>query len=505
MDIQDENERKKSKKEAEKILADISAQIANETNKSLQRGSEELDAGLQFFLDKVGRIEKVGYEQSKGNMFEYIENLKIMRNIANQGEKMPDIQPITDLPKESGGYGGHMDPADFRIMRKGERVQLTQAKVHNNPQSTVKDMLNPKYKGMKFLVPTDQVEATKDALKKAYENNKMTYTQYRLCLKRLETKGLRDHKTGVSSGGTTTDEICALKGKNGRISVKKAEAFAKELQQEQYYRELQGQVVSGAIGGGLAAGIIATTANLFAVYKDEKELKQALKDIGLLTAKGAVAGAVKSAIATIIRRKGATAIPILKNSNVATAIASAMIECGIAVHAYAKGEISKEELVEAVGMTIVRTTATYYFTEAIASSGISASLGVTSAIGMFAPMAAFMAMQYTAMTFLAIGNNSMLRAEEHRRVAALYREAIQSIVEYRQNVDKALENHTKHRQLMMIEFLNIVDDNVLDEQNYSKAIIASVCFAKQLNFDLKHANFEEFKKAMNSNQPIDWG
>ena len=342
MNIRENDERKKSKIEAEKIFSDVSAQIANEVNRPLQNGSDQLSDGLALFLDKVNRTQKVGFEQSKGNMFEYIENLKLMRNLSNEGKELPKIQPITDLPKEYGGYGGHTDAADFRFMRNGERTQLTQAKVHSSPQLVVKDMQNPKYKGMKFLIPTDQLNATKEALKNAYKKDKISYTQYRLYLKRLEDNGLCDHKSGVSSGGTTNEELYSLRGNNNRVSVAKAEAFAKKLEQEQFYRELQGQVINGAIGGGLAYGIISMTTNLFEVYKDEKELKQALKDIGLATAKGTVTGAAKGFLATLLRRKGASALPALKNSNVATAIASAMVECGIAIHAYAKNEITKE-------------------------------------------------------------------------------------------------------------------------------------------------------------------
>ena len=366
-------------------------------------------------------------------------------------------------------------------------------------------MQNPKYKGMKFLIPTDQLNATKEALKNAYKKDKISYTQYRLYLKRLEDNGLCDHKSGVSSGGTTNEELYSLRGNNNRVSVAKAEAFAKKLEQEQFYRELQGQVINGAIGGGLAYGIISMTTNLFEVYKDEKELKQALKDIGLATAKGTVTGAAKGFLATLLRRKGASALPALKNSNVATAIASAMVECGIAIHAYAKNEITKEELTEAIGMTVVRTTATYCFTEAVASTGISASVGLAGAMSFFLPMAVFMTMQQVVMSFASACHSSILRAEEHRRVAALYNEAAEAMRKYRHNVDMVFENYTQHRQLVMIEFLNIVDENMLDEKNYVRAIIASVCLSKQLNLDLKHTSFDEFKKVMNSNEDIEWG
>lgn len=504
MDKKEQEERKASRKEAEKIISEVSAQIANETNKSLQNGSDELATGIEMFLHKTDRLQNVGFEQAKGNAFEYIENMKLMRNIANDGKALPKTQPITDLPKAYGGQGGHTDPADFRISRIGERTQLVQAKFHNNPRNTVKDMMNPKYKGMKFLVPSDKVDATRVVLQEAYQNKEITYSQYKSLLGRLETSGLHDHKTGISSGGTTTEEIYALKGRNGKISFSKAEAYAKKIDQEQFYRELNGQVISGAIGGGLASAIIATTTNLFDVYRDEKELEQALKDIGIATAKGTVAGAIRGAIATLLRRKGASMIPPLKSGNVAVAIASAIMECGEAAYAYAKGEITKEELAEAVGMTVVRTTATYYFTEAIASSGIASSFGVAGATGLFLPMAAFAAMQHTAMSFLQVCNASMLKAEEHRRVAELYEESIRSMNSYRQTVNKVLDNYTRHRQYVMIEFLDIVDSNMLDENNYARAIVASVCFAKQLNMDLKYANFEEFKAAMNADKDIEW-
>lgn len=502
--MNDNNETLIPKEEAEKLFSDISAQIANESNKNLQNGSDELSEGIEIFLTKAQHSKKVGFEQSKGNMFEYIENMKLMRNIANEGKERPAIQPVTDLPKSQGGQGGHTDPADFKIIHVGTKAQLTQAKVHSNPNDTVKDMLNPKYMRMKFLIPSDQVDGTKEALLKAYKNEKISYYQYKSCLKRIEESGLTDHKTGVSSGGTTTEEIYSLKGRNGKVSIRKAEEFAIRLNQQQFYKELQSQTIKGAISGGISSGIIAITSNLFSLYKDEKELNQAIKDVGLATAKGTAIGAIKNTISTLLRRKTSSAIPSLKNGNVATAVSSAIVECSMAAYAYAKGEITKEELIEAVGLTVVRTTATYYFTEAIASSGISASVGVTGAAAFFLPMTIFMCMQHTIMSFLIVCNDSMLKAEEHRRIAKVYNEASQAAREYRNTVDKALTGYTQHRQLVMIEFLNMVDNNMLDDKNYVKAIISCMCFAKQLNLDIKYTNFDEFRKAMISEDDINW-
>ena len=107
-------------------------------------------------LYKAGKVTNVGFEQSKGNLFEYIEAAKLQTKMANRGELF-DRNPVTDLPESRGGYGGHTAPDDFRMQKAGRIVGRGQAKYNNNPRMTAENFVNPKYMDMQRIAPIDSI------------------------------------------------------------------------------------------------------------------------------------------------------------------------------------------------------------------------------------------------------------------------------------------------------------------------------------------------------------
>lgn len=100
-------------REEKNLEGQAGAFVGNAASRMYQGNRTAIDS-MRELLYKAGKISKVGFEQSKGNLFEYIEAAKLQTNMANCGERF-DRNPVTDLAAGRGGYGGHTAPDDFRI------------------------------------------------------------------------------------------------------------------------------------------------------------------------------------------------------------------------------------------------------------------------------------------------------------------------------------------------------------------------------------------------------
>ena len=131
--------------------------IGNEFSKSVQHGTQKAIEGMDLFRAKGGKLVKVGYDQAKGNLFEFIEAAKLTKNMANAGVADFDKFPVTDIPVERGGFGEHTAPDDFRLKKNGRIIGRGQAKVNNDPHTAAVNFTNKKYYGMQKNTTIDSV------------------------------------------------------------------------------------------------------------------------------------------------------------------------------------------------------------------------------------------------------------------------------------------------------------------------------------------------------------
>lgn len=86
------------KKDQEGVRNQVGAQAGNYMSRNVQMGSDTAMESMGELLYKAGKVSNVGFDQSKGNLFEYIEAAKLQTNMANHGEFF-DKNPVTDLPE----------------------------------------------------------------------------------------------------------------------------------------------------------------------------------------------------------------------------------------------------------------------------------------------------------------------------------------------------------------------------------------------------------------------
>lgn len=111
----------------------------------------------------------------------------------------------------------------------------------------------------------------------------------------------------------------------------------------------------------VTTGIVSGVSNCFAVLNDEKELSAAIRDVTKDVAKGAIRGGVTGTLSSAIRHKGIKAGNILlSDSTAATIMAGGIIDGGVALYAYAKGEIDGSGLVHQLTDTTIKSVSTIF-------------------------------------------------------------------------------------------------------------------------------------------------
>ncbi len=468
----------------------LADQIASDATKHIQTGTDVTVDAMKHFVWKGERCANVGYEQAKGNLYEYIENAKFVRNYANSGNGVLDKMPVTDLPESRGGFGGHTAPDDFRVIRDGKELFQAQAKVNNDVHNTAVNFVNPKYEGMQRITTADQYENVIAELDKMAAKGEISRAAYQDAVTNIRQR-LTDDSSGVTSGGTTTKELLQFKGRDGKIDVDAVRSYARKFEMQQMSHEVASSAINGMASRAIMTGVISGVSNLFDVYKDKKTLNQALKETGLAVKDSAVKGGLVGAGSAILRFIGLKQeITALSRGNVATAMASAIVDCGVSIYAYSKGEISKEKLQKELQSTIISASSAYYFTEAL-----KATLGVSS--GVFLPMAIYSVTSSMIMATRALIKQARLNAQEYNRIAELLKEETRVLKEYRKELNREFAKFRNERKQAMDDFLYAFDNCAFNTLDYSGAIDSMIILSNNLGFALQHKEFKDFDAAMN--------
>ena len=469
------------------------AHIANSMTESVQNGSDAARVGSDLLRAKGEKLANVGYEQGKGNLFEYIENAKFMRNYANAGNSSLQSIPVTDAPKSLGGLGEPHSPADFRIVYENRVHEEVQAKVNNNVHDTAVNFTNGKYAGMQRITYSDSYEDVKETLDNMLAKGELSKSAYNDCISNLRT-GLTDDKTGITSGGTSKAEIEQFRDANGKINSEAVRRYANSFEYKQYGFEIASGSINGAVAGGIMAGIITGTQELFAVYKDEKKLSEAMENLKCAAKKGALRGGGTGFLSSVLRIFGTKhAIPVIADATAATTIAASVIDCGASIYAYAKGEINASKLQEEIKDTAIKASATIYFTKAI-----GLTLGSTG--GVFLPIAIYSISSYVLLTTKAIMKQAKLNAQEYDRLASLHDESTALVKQYRQKLNEEFGRYRADKKNIMDNFIINFDNGLFSTHNYNDAIDSIVKLSNQMHYSIKNHEFNDFCDAMKNKE-----
>ena len=227
-----------------------------------------------------------------------------------------------------------------------------------------------------------------------------------------------------------------------------------------------------------------------AVFKDQKSLGEALQSVSSDAVKGAVKGAATGVVSTAIRYEGIKAgSRLLSDATASTVMAGGLIDGGVALLSYAKGEIDETELKEQIIDTTAKATTTIFFSRAVTEI-------MGKAVNPLVPFAVYTTASYVFTATREIIKNAKLEAEESDRLTAILLESKKQIDDYNLRLKAYMEQVESSQKRMMEDFLNSFNYNLATGDNYDEALNAIVRFANQAGISLQHVSFEDFSSAM---------
>lgn len=450
--------------------------------------------GMSLFRTKVASpiITNGDFAQGKGGLFEYIEAAKFNVDAATKGASTRAI--VTDA------YDPHA-AADILIKegvktRREVQAKFVQQTKNGKDVSAAQSVFDQaggqkghwgKYNGMQRLIRKDE---------NYNANGSMLDEAKKLAKSRADSPGLHadDYRDvydnlsdelqygEVKSGGTTIDEV--------KVAYDTPEKYSRSFEKKLVRAEMKASATSMAKASFVTTGIVSGVSNFAAVIKDEKSLSEALGDVGGDAVKGAARGAATGVVGTAIRYQGVKAgSTLLSDATASTVMAGGVIDGGVALLSYARGDIDEVQLKEQLIDTTAKATTTIFFSKAI-----TAVWG--KAVNPFVPLAVYTTASYVFTATREIIKNANLNAEEYDRMAAILIESTNQIEEYNQQLQAQISQVEEKQRRMMNEFLNSFNYNLETGENYDEALNAIVRFANQAGIALQHVSFSDFSGAM---------
>lgn len=169
-------------------------------------------------------------------------------------------------------------------------------------------------------------------------------------------------------------------------------------------------------------------------------------------------------------------------------IAAGIIDSGVAIYEYARGEIDSTQLVEQLKDTAIKSTTTIYFTKAA-----TAIFGVANP---FIPMAIYSVANYIVAATREIIRNAKLNAAEYDRLAKLNNEATELVKDFHNKLMEQMENFEQAQKEQMTKLLKTFDEAICSSDNCDAAIYAIIEYANATGIALQHTDLNDFSAAM---------
>ena len=485
-------------KDRKEYNSDIVGRTVGDTfARSSQNASNAGITGMNLLRQKISSMGNVGFDQGKGNLFEYIEAAKFNVDAAQKGANLEAI--VTDAA------GRPHAEADIEILKNGVKVKDIQAKFmktsfqgrDNSAASSVHHQTGAhnkgwgQYDGMDRLIRKEEhYDANGSLLNKA---KKLAHERSKTGIHSDVYKDVEEHLTdethyeNVTSHGTTLEET--------QKAFDKSEQYIKDFERKQFGKEIAVTTGSMAAASFVTTGVISGVINFYKVFRDEKTLKEAINDTTKDAVKSGVRGAATGFISSNIRVSAAKAgNKLLSDSSASLAIAGGIIDGGVSLLKYARGEIDSKTLKEDLIATVVKSTSLVFFT-----NGLKV-IYAGAAINPLVSIASYIALGLVVDSCKEIIRSARLHIEECERLKAIYLEATKESEKNNKELSTYLNKLNSEQKKAFDGFVTHFNYNIETSQNYDEAIYSIVELSNYLGIVLQHVKFDDFKKAMNSKE-----
>ncbi|QRG70272.1 hypothetical protein [Brevibacillus choshinensis] len=432
--------------------------------------------GMDSLRSMADSLRNVGVEQKQGNLFEIIEATKFNMDAASKGA---DIRAyVTALE------GDPHAKADIVIRSGGKILDEVQAKSSNDAARLTRMVSDEKYRGMQKLVSMEKADRVRELAENRANSGSIYSEDYRDTLRNV--KGKLTYKELHSSGTSYEETIHA---------TEHTAAYSSQLESEQFKKEIGVTSAQAAAASAVVGGAVSLIKNGIAVSKGQASLEQAakntLKETGAAGMRGASTGAISAGIRTAAQKAG---IDALAKSNVATSIAAGVVDMGVTMLRYAKGEISSEQAVEKIGQTGVSTASSIY-----AGAAAGAVFGPVGAV--VGSMAGYMIATGLYQSSLSILNEAKLAEEEAQRVMALCDAAASEMRSRRAEFEAAMKQKLQYNDREFKKCFQLIDSGLAADR-FVDTIVALEGFAQVFGKELKLSHFGEFDSYMKQDKPL---
>lgn len=486
---------KNASKDAAKTAGTL---LGNAASQNTQNATNAAVDGMSLFRWKVDTpiIQNGTFDAQKGNLFEYIEAAKFNTDAASKGMTAKAI--VTDTYDPSAA--ADILIKDGGAVKKEVQAKFVQSTKNGKDVSAAQSVFDQaggqkghwgKYKGMDRLIRKDEnynadgslLDEAKKLSKIRGESNGIHAEDYR---------DVHDHLTDelhykeASSGGTTIEEV--------REAYDSPEQYSRRYEHKQVAAEMKCSAANMAKASFVTTGIVSGVTNMFEVFQDKKELSEALADVGADAVKGGIRGGATGVVSTAIRYQGIkSGSALLSDSTAATVMAGGIIDGGVALYSYARGEITAEELRDQIVDTTAKAATTIYFTKAV-----TAVLG--KAVNPLVPMVVYTTASYVVTCTREIIKNAKLNTEEYERMAAVLQESTRQMNEYHIEFKNYVDKCEEQQRRMFDRFIDTFEYNLETGDNYDQAVLSMVQFADEAGIALQHVDFGDFQNAMRSKE-----
>lgn len=454
----------------------VSVQVAASMMNNIANTSNEAYSGMDLLRSEGERMINVLADKKQGNLFEIIERTKFNMDAATKG--------ISERAVTTAEIGMPHAPADILIKDGNKVLREVQAKSSGKSSSALFEMSNEKYDGMQKLFNSDKVDKARELAEQRVDAGTLKATQY------VDTL---DNMTGelkhgnVHSGGTTHEEAMS--------AAEDYKNFAQNIEIDQFKKELGQSIKKTAIASSVIGGGISIVKNSIAYSKEEingdELVGNVIMDTSKLAIRGGATGGVSTTIRTVAQKTGNMS---LAKTNVATSIAAGVIDVGITVVSYVKGEIDSEQAMIQVGEKGFNTMSSVYGGMAVGAVFGPGGALVGSLVGY---MLASNVYQICIDTF----KHAKLREEEAYRLIALYEESIGMMKSEREKIERYISERlvSNERQFNKL-FIGM--ESGLKNNDIENSIRSMSELASYFGENLKYIEFKEFDDAMKSESTL---
>lgn len=413
-------------------------------------GTDAMRAGMSGFLGENDLRQSMNPAQKRGFLFERIEVAKFNVDAAKKG-----------LARRADASASRTDPLkDIEVKdAAGRTVDEFQLKAG---KSAHKELRDPKYSRVR----------------------------------KVTTKGGADPRHGIEdqvasggarSGGTTEAEL--------RFATRHPKKYAVYQEMKQVGEEAVVAGLGGALAGAVLGGGTAAVTEFWAVAQGKKDSKEAVKAVVKGTVGSATRGGGAAAGSAILRNVGAkVGMEALKKVNVATALASGLVDVGDTIWSLVKGDITAEEAATRLGDTGCGALSGIYSGAAagVVFGPVGAAVG--SAVGYLLSACVYQACVETL-------QRARLAEEQAVRAVALCTAAVKRMDEQRRQFQLYAAEHLEARQRAFDRHFRKFDA-ALARGDLRKSAKSLNSFALLFGKKLKHVDFDDFQRFMDSKEPL---